>query len=87
MVSNSILLYSNNLLFILKISAIIFNLQKIKRKDTIFILIFCSVFFGLKVCFNEVCAVSESSTRLSGGGWAKPKNGEAYFLARVGDAV
>jgi hypothetical protein len=31
--------------------------------------------------------LSLSSTRLSGGGWAKPKNGEAYFWARVGDAV
>jgi len=27
------------------------------------------------------------STRLSGGGWAKPKNGVAHFWARVGDAV
>jgi len=27
------------------------------------------------------------STRLSGGGWAKPKNGEAHFWAWVGGAV
>jgi len=50
--------------------------------------LFDCYFLGVKnFCFNEVRAIPRSSTRLSGGGWAKPKNGEAHFWAWVGDAV
>jgi len=36
---------------------------------------------------EKVIFLPHIATRLSGGGWAKSKNGEAHFWARVGGAV
>jgi len=46
------------------------------------------IIFGKDTIFYQLFNFKFScSARLSGGGWAEPKNGEAHFWAWVGGAV